>query len=39
MEQFTLEQMYLAQIGLGRVLRDPRTMLDRDAGMGIAFDP
>jgi hypothetical protein len=35
--QFTLNQVYLTKVRLGRVSRHPRTVLDGSAGMGIAL--
>ena len=37
--EFSMDQVDLTQVGLGRVTRHPRTMLDRLAQMGIALDP
>jgi hypothetical protein len=37
-EQFDMQQMHLAQIGLRRILADARAMLDRLAEMGVAGD-
>ena len=37
-EQFGMDQMHLAQVGLGRILADARAMLDRLAHMGVAGD-
>lgn len=35
--EFGVDQVYLSQIGLARVTRYPRAMLDRLAEMRVAF--
>ena len=36
--QLGVDQVHLAQVGLGRVARHPRAMLDRHAQMRVALD-
>src|SRR4029079_13986617 len=38
LEQFGVDEMNLTQVRAGRVARNPRAMLDGDAGVRVAFD-